>query len=267
MPPWPYWPPGAGTPTGTITVSSPAATQFCTIVLPATSCVLDTASRHGLYTLRAQYSSDTRHQGSFDLQTLSITPQFVGGTVSGLDSAGLVLRLDVDGLQRNSRNIAPASSVFRFDSDSEALPVGASYAISVSSQPQGRTCRVDQGQRHDAACGCRQRERGLQREHLSRHSHVSDGGSVVVSDPPGSDLSRVPHGTRLTLVATPQPGYRLSELTGCGGAPVDVSPYLTAAVTAPCDGERRVRAIRSAPRACSREHHQRPQRSACLATR
>lgn len=227
--------PGAGTPTGTITVSSPAATQFCTIVLPATSCVLDTASRHGLYTLRAQYSSDTRHQGSFDLQTLSITPQFVGGTVSGLDSAGLVLRLEVDGLQRNSRNIAPASSVFRFDSDSEALPVGASYAISVSSQPQGRTCRVDQASGTMPPADVANVSVVCSVNTYPVTLTASEGGSVVVTDPPGSDLSRVPHGTRLTLVATPQPGYRLSELTGCGGAPVDVSPYLTAAITAQCE--------------------------------
>jgi uncharacterized repeat protein (TIGR01451 family) len=44
----------------------------------------------------------------------------------------------------------------------------------------------------------------------------------------------VPHGTVVTLVATPQAGFRLSELTGCGGAPVDVSPYTTDPVTAPC---------------------------------
>ena len=227
--------PGAGTPTGTITVTSPATTQSCSIVLPATSCVLDTASRHGLYTLRAQYSSDTRHHGSFDLQTLSITPQFVGGTVSGLDSAGLVLRLEVDGLQRNARNIAPASSVFRFDSDSEALPVGASYAISVSNQPPGRTCRVDQASGTMPPADVANVSVVCSVNTYPVTLTASEGGSVVVTDPPGSDLSRVPHGTRLTLVATPQPGYRLSELTGCGGAPVDVSPYLTAAITAQCE--------------------------------
>jgi hypothetical protein len=224
--------PDAGSPTGAIQVSSPASAQLCTIVLPATSCTLATAGRHGTFELRAQYSGDTHFLSSSDQETLIITPQYVGGSIVGLDAGGLTLGLEVEGSLRRTRGIVSGSSAFVFDDF--PVPVGASYAIVVTSQPDGRTCRVDQGSGSMPPADITNVSVICTVNTYSMTLDVGDGGSVVASNPPGLDASRVPHGTVVTLVATPQAGFRLSELTGCGGAPVDVSPYTTDPVTAPC---------------------------------
>jgi hypothetical protein len=135
--------PDAGSPTGTIQVSSPALGQTCTIVLPAASCTVATADRHGTLELSARYSGDAYFSGSNDQKTLIITPQYVGGSIVDLDAGGLILGLEVEGSLRRTKGFVSGSSAFVFDDT--PVPVGASYAIVVTFQPDGRTCRVDQG--------------------------------------------------------------------------------------------------------------------------
>ena len=66
------------------------------------------------------------------------TTYTVGGTVSGLNAAGLVLT-DNGG---NALSVASGASTFTF---TQALQSGASYSVAVSTQPTGETCAVGSG--------------------------------------------------------------------------------------------------------------------------
>mgnify|MGYP001438368439 CR=1 FL=1 len=65
-------------------------------------------------------------------------------------------------------------------------------------------------------------------------TNIGPHGSVALLDPVGTDLSAVPWGTVLTFAATPDSGYELYDLDGCGGSPEHVSPFVTLAITANC---------------------------------
>lgn len=225
---------GAGSPSGTILISSPASPQSCTIVLPATTCTLTTADRHGSFELRAQYSGDARFLGSNDIGALSIMPQFVGGTISGLDADGLQLGLMRGDAVIAGINLAAGSATFRFAADGLAIPVGATYAITILAQPLGRSCRVDASSGTMPPADVTDVQVSCAVNTYAVTLDASAGGSLVPTDPVAIDLAGVPHGTPITFVATAQPGYRLSELVGCGGTPPDASPFVTAAITAPC---------------------------------
>jgi Bacterial Ig-like domain (group 3) len=55
--------PGAGTPTGTVTVSSPGAPTSCTVTLPANSCML-TLTSLGSQSITATYNGDSNFKSS-----------------------------------------------------------------------------------------------------------------------------------------------------------------------------------------------------------
>ena len=136
--------PGAGTPTGTIEVliGFSAGSGGCTITLPAASCTLTPLNVTGLLTLSANYSGDAHFTASAATQTLQVTPQFVGGSIGGLVSESLVLRLSIDGEQAQVIGAAVGATTFTF---SHAVPVGANYTVNVATHPSGLFCSVGNG--------------------------------------------------------------------------------------------------------------------------
>ena len=140
----PVSPPGAGTPSGTITVQVPGtgAAGTCTIVLPSTSCTLTPAGAYGPLTLSASYSGDANFNASTATQTLQVTPQFVGGSIAGLTVGGLTLRLSIAGEPAQTVSAAIGATTFAF---TEAVPVGVAYTVNVATHPPGLFCAVANG--------------------------------------------------------------------------------------------------------------------------
>jgi uncharacterized repeat protein (TIGR01451 family) len=137
-------PPGAGTPTGTIEVlvGFGSGSGGCTITLPAASCALTPTNVTGLLTVSATYSGDVRFAGSIGTQTLEVAPQFVGGSIAGLVSEGLALRLSIDGEQAQVIGTSSGNSAFAF---TRPVPVGAGYVVNVATHPPGFFCTVADG--------------------------------------------------------------------------------------------------------------------------
>jgi hypothetical protein len=79
--------------------------------------------------------------GSQSISSVSIscsnTPGALGGTISGLTTAGLILKNGSDEL-----TVASGSSTFQFSS---TVADGATYAVTVKTQPTGKTCSVSSG--------------------------------------------------------------------------------------------------------------------------
>jgi uncharacterized repeat protein (TIGR01451 family) len=132
--------PGNGTPTGTITVTGGSDT--CTITLPATTCVLTPATFSANVEVTASYAGDARFQASSGTQMLQVIPQYVGGTLSGVDATGLVLQLGTNGTPAGTYGVPQGATGFAF---ATAVAVGANYAVSVQSQPSGLFCTVSNG--------------------------------------------------------------------------------------------------------------------------
>lgn len=136
--------PGAGTPTGTIEVAVGAGSGSggCTITLPAASCTLTPVDATGVLSLSASYSGDVHFSASVGTQTLQVTPQFVGGTITGLGAEPLVLQLFIGGDAVQAIGVSIGASAFTF---SHAVPVGASYAVNVGTHPPGLFCALSNG--------------------------------------------------------------------------------------------------------------------------
>jgi len=136
--------PGSGTPTGTIEVlvGFGSGSGGCTITLPAASCTLTPVNVTGVLTLSASYSGDAQFSASVGTQTLQVTPQFVGGTITGLTAESLVLRLSVGGDEVQVIGAPIGASTFAF---STAVAVGASYTVNVATHPGGLFCTVSNG--------------------------------------------------------------------------------------------------------------------------
>src|SRR5262249_56499435 len=111
--------PGAGTRTGTITVSDQAAPSvFCTITLPATSCAL-TPNATGNRTLVASYSGDANFNG---------TQAPLPSVVHNVSSGGLVNTTTVVTV------VNPAAPVYR-------QPVAGPHAVAPACRPRRPTPR------------------------------------------------------------------------------------------------------------------------------
>ena len=133
-------PPGSGAPGGTLVVS--AGSAQCSFTLPATSCVLTPTEFSASLGVTAAYAGDARFLPSSGTQNLQVIPQFVGGTVSGLTASGLSLRLALNGELAGTYNVPMGATSFSF---SQAVAVGASYAVTVVSHPPGLFCTVNNG--------------------------------------------------------------------------------------------------------------------------
>ncbi|MBO9663942.1 M14 family zinc carboxypeptidase [Dokdonella sp.] len=70
--------------------------------------------------------------------TFEPDPHTIGGTVTGLDGDGLALRLNGG----TELAIHPPATTFVFP---EALPYGATYAVTIAAQPAGQTCAISGG--------------------------------------------------------------------------------------------------------------------------
>ncbi len=79
--------PGAGMPTGTVTVSDGAAT--CTITLPATSCDLSSATVGAPKTITATYNGDGNFNGSVGTATHTVTKTDTTTTVTNAATLGV----------------------------------------------------------------------------------------------------------------------------------------------------------------------------------
>lgn len=134
---------GAGTPpAGTVTVTAGAGSGSCTFTLPVANCLLTPLGAVGPLTVSATYSGDANYTGSVGTQMLEVVPQFVGGSISGLTTEGLELRLLVDGDPVGTTNTAAGATTFQFV---QAVPVGASYQVLVTTHPPGLFCTVSGG--------------------------------------------------------------------------------------------------------------------------
>lgn len=60
----------------------------------------------------------------------------IGGTVSGLAAAGLVLHLDADTIHADK----PVAGNGLYGFFAAAVPPGTAYSLSISAQPSGQTC-------------------------------------------------------------------------------------------------------------------------------
>ena len=140
----PVSPPGAGTPTGTVSVqvASSGGSGGCTIVLPAASCMLTPLGAYGPLTLSASYSGDANFNASTATQTLQVEPQFIGGSIGGLTAGGLTLRLSVNGDPVQTFSPAAGATTFAF---AGAVPAGATYTANVAAHPPGLFCAVANG--------------------------------------------------------------------------------------------------------------------------
>ena len=148
----------------------------------------------------------------------------IGGTVSGLAGTGLVLSLNA-GAQ--TLPIA-ANGAFTFPT---ALPSGASYAVTVQTQPSGpaQTCVVTSGTGTvgganvtSVSVACTTAQRTI--------SVVSPGSSFTATPPIPSS---VPDGTVLSFAITLTGGATLQSVTGCGGSLIG-NVFTTAPITANC---------------------------------
>jgi len=148
----------------------------------------------------------------------------VGGTVSGLAGTGLVLSLNA-GAQ--TLPIA-ANGAFTFPT---ALASGASYAVTVQTQPAGpvQSCVVSNGTGTvgganitsvSVACSTTQRTISV----------VSPGSSFTATPPVPASVT---DGTVLSFAITLTGGARLQSVTGCGGS-LSGNVYTTAPITANC---------------------------------
>lgn len=135
--------PGVGTPTGNVLVSDGVG-DTCTIVLPASSCVL-TPSVPGALTLVARYPGDANLNPSNGVSSLTVgaSAHTVGGTIGGLGGDGFVLHLQHAG-GTEDLPVPAGSTTFAF---SAPVAYGSFYNVSVATQPVNphQTCAVANG--------------------------------------------------------------------------------------------------------------------------
>jgi uncharacterized repeat protein (TIGR01451 family) len=96
----------------------------------------------GGLTLSANYSGDAHFMPGVATQTLQVTPQFVGGSISGLVADSLQLRLSIDGEQVQVIGAPVGATTFTF---SPPVAVGSTYVVNVASHPPGLFCSVGNG--------------------------------------------------------------------------------------------------------------------------
>ena len=107
-------------------------------ILALIACVILTACGAGNSCIGHNGCSDTAATTTTTTSSSTATTYTIGGTISGLTSSSLVL-------QNNSGNaltISANSSTFVFTT---ALASGATYAVTVGTQPTGFTCSVTNG--------------------------------------------------------------------------------------------------------------------------
>ena len=206
----PASPPGAGAPTGTVSVqvATSGGSGHCTIVLPAAGCMLMPLGAYGPLTLSASYSGDANFNASTAMQTLQVEPQFVSGSVSGLTSEGLALRLSVDGDPVQTSGASTGATTFAF---TQAVPVGAAYAVNVVAHPPGLYCEVANGsgtmpanQVNDVAIAC------------------SDAPHAILSASLDDGVAYARYGQTLTYTAT------IANTGAAGGSGVGVAAIASA---------------------------------------
>lgn len=141
--------------------------------------------------------------------------------VDGLDGSGLVLRD-----QGHETLTVDADGVHSFP---DLRRQWSAYDVRVETQPAGpalQTCHVNDGTGHMWRADVTLRVECVDVRYAVATS-VHPAGSGTLHDASGNDLSSVPHGTQLRLVATPMPGWNAADpltyfpMLNCHG---DVTP-------------------------------------------
>jgi hypothetical protein len=187
----------------------------------------------GTWTLQvAQAGSFALGSGTLDkwclVPTLAAPTTYkVGGNVSGLSSTGLVLSLN-NGAQTQA---VSANGAFNF---ATGLSNGASYAVTVGTQPSGQSCTVSNGSGTIASANVT--NVGVSCTNTTTNFTVTpsvSGGNGTISP---STAQTVASGATTTFTLTPSAGYHTVTPVGgtCAVGSLSGNTYTTGAITANC---------------------------------
>jgi hypothetical protein len=176
--------------------------------------------------LTCSVSSGSGNMPASNVSSVAITcsPQSytVGGTISGLGIAGLVLA-------NGSDTIAPAVNATQFTMPA-SVAFGAGYALTVSSQPAGRTCTISNGAgimpvggvtNVSVVCSANTYSVGGSVAALTANGLVLANGSDTLSVAANATLFTMPtgvaSGSNYSLVVQTQPTAQLCTLSNATG--------------------------------------------------
>lgn len=227
--------PGAGDLGGSIAIGDgdTGVGDSCTIMLPATRCSL-TPSHAGTKTLSAVFTPDaataanaTGSSASGSLVVDEPVRYRIGGQLGGL-SGSLTLRLDATNPAATQNKTLTGNGAFVFDT---SLLAGSDWNVSVSAQPAGQLCTVQNGSGTDLAADVNTLVVTCAAAHGVTAVVVGGHGTITPASQSVAD------GTSASFHVAPNPGFEVRAVSGdtCAVTQQGSSDvWTTNAITQPC---------------------------------